>query len=78
MWSAVARRIAGLQQAMRAAKKVAPEMIQIYGEGVWLRLTDLESKAWQEGKITEYCYWRLVREYVRDLTKLGPKGRTRS
>ncbi len=77
MWSALARRVTGLQQSVRAAKKVAPEMIEIHGEGVWLRLRDLESKAWQEGKITEYYYWRLVGEYVRDLTKLHPKDRTR-
>jgi hypothetical protein len=71
MWSAVAGRIAGFKQAVAAAKKVAPEMVEIYGEGVWQRLKDLESTAWREGKITEVFYWRLVKEYVRELKKTG-------
>lgn len=78
MWSAVASRIAGLKQAVEAAKKVAPEMIEIYGEDVWQKLAALETKAWQDKKITEFFYWRLVKEYVRGLKKLDPNRRTRS
>ena len=50
MWSAVASRIAGLKQAVEAAKKVAPEMIEIYGDDVWQTLAALESKALQDKK----------------------------
>lgn len=53
------------------ARGAATELVDVYGAGAKQRLLQLESEALARRAITEYFYWKLVGEYVRERNNSG-------
>lgn len=45
-------------------------MLVLHGKAVGRVLDDKEASAWKKGAYTDYVYWKLVREYVKDASKV--------
>ena len=69
MFSALKRRIARIRAELGTAKRIADEMLQIYGDGVWNKFGELEQAAWRRSAFTEFLFWKMAREYAREIQK---------
>lgn len=69
MLSAFKRRIAGIRAELGTAKQTADEMLKIHGDGVWAKFVELERAAWRRSALTEFLFWKMTREYAREIQK---------
>lgn len=62
--------VRGIRRMAVEAKQAAARMIEEFGDEAEQRIEDLASKSLAGRQISGFCYWKLVREYVRDLRKI--------
>ena len=67
-------RVRGIRAYVNNAKKAADEIVDQYGERAMARVAELEDQARNRRGILEFFYWKLVREYVRDIEKARQKN----
>ncbi|MBS4083230.1 MAG: hypothetical protein KGZ73_06745 [Rhizobiales bacterium] len=67
-------RVRGIRAYVKNAKKAADEIVDQYGERAMTRVGELEDQALSKKGILEFFYWKLVREYVRDIEKARQKN----
>lgn len=66
-------RARGIRAHVKNAKQAAEEIVDQYGESAMTRVGELERQARDNKKYLEFFYWKLVREYIKEVQKL-PKN----
>ena len=59
----------GIRGLVKNAKQAAQEIADQYGDRAMTRVGELEDQARGKKEILEFIYWKLVREYIRDIQK---------
>lgn len=59
----------GIRSLVKNAKQAAQEIVDQYGDRAMTRVRELEDQALSNKGFLEFFYWKLVREYIRDVQK---------
>jgi hypothetical protein len=72
-WSAALKylveKVRGIRALAKNAKQAARELVDQHGDSAMTRVSELGDQARGSRKFTEYFYWKLVREYIREIQK---------